>query len=89
MEQGRQKVNIRNEDIKEISSEIPEGHRHIRTTIVLHDGTELIFQEVAVANMLRAYVTVKTHPQKTAARLLGQRLEQRKEGYAEWQLIEE
>lgn len=89
MEQGRRKVNIRNEDIREVLAEIPEGHRHIRTTVVLHDGTQLVFQEAAVANMLRAYVTVKTHPQKTAVRLRGQRLEQRKEGYAEWQLIEE
>ena len=53
---------LRNEDIKELITEIPEGHKHLRTTIVLQDGTELIFQEATIANLVRAYTTVKTHP---------------------------
>jgi len=42
---------IRNEDIKELTVEIPEGHKHLRTTIVLQDGKELIFS--ASADSLR------------------------------------
>ena len=38
---------IRNEDIKELIAEIPEGHRHLRTTIKLQDGTELVFSASA------------------------------------------
>lgn len=82
-------MNIANEDIKEVSAEIPEGHKHIRTRIVLHDGTEFIFQEAAVANIVRAYITLKTDPVKTSVRMKGTKLEVRKQGYAEWQLIEE
>ena len=82
-------MEIRNEDIQEVTVGIPEGHRHIRTCIVLRDGTELVFREAAVANILRAFVTVKTHPAKTFVRLTGKTMEQRKEGYAEWQLVEE
>ncbi len=82
-------MNIANEDIKEVSAEIPHGHRHVRTRIVLHDGTEFIFQEAAVANIVRAYITLKTDPVKTSVRLKGRKLEERKKGYAEWQLIEE
>jgi hypothetical protein len=42
-----------------------------------------------MANLLRAYVSVKTHPAKSGTRLRGKRLMVRKEGYAEWQLLEE
>ena len=82
-------MNIRNEDIKEIIVEIPEGHKHIRTKITLQDATELVFQEAAVANITRAYITVKTHPQKTSVKLRGKQLSEKKAGYADWQLIEE
>ncbi len=70
-------------------AEIPAGHRHLRTTVVLVDGTELVFQEAAIANIVRAYVSVKTHPTATRLVLTGKRLAERKEGYAEWQLLEE
>jgi hypothetical protein len=82
-------MQIRNEDIKEVIAEIPEGHKHIRTRIVLQDGTELLFQEAAMANLVRAYITLKTHPCKTSVLLRGRAIQERKNGYAEWQLLEE
>ncbi len=80
---------IANEEVKELTVEIPEGHKHLRTTIVLHDGRSFTFQEASIANLVRAYITVKTHPQKRMVRLSGRKLVDRKEGYAEWQLVEE
>lgn len=80
---------IANEDVKELSAEIPEGHKHLRTTIVLHNGTSFTFQEATIANLVRAYITIKTHPRLTRVRLTGRKLDDRKEGYAAWQLIEE
>ena len=80
---------IHNEDIKEITAEIPEGHKHLRTTIVLQDDTEFVFQEAAIANLVRAYITVKTHPLKRKVTLKSKRLAERKDGYAEWQFVEE
>ena len=80
---------IRIEDTKELIAEIPEGHRHLRTTIKLQDGTELVFQEAAVANIVRAYIRVRTHPLTKKVALKGKNLAERKEGYAEWQLVEE
>ncbi len=80
---------IANEEIKQLVAEIPAGHKHLRTTIVLHDGREFTFQEATVANLVRAYITVKTHPVMTRVRLDGKKLSQRKDGYAEWQLLEE
>jgi hypothetical protein len=82
-------MQIRNEDIREILVEIPEGHRHIRTKIVLQDGTELLFQEAAIANIARAYITVKTHPQKKSVLLKTRHVTDQKDGYADWQLLEE
>ena len=82
-------MNVMNEMVKEILMEIPEGHRHIRTRIVLQDNSEIIFQEATVATMTRAYITLKTHPQKTSVRLTGCNLPDKKQGYADWQLMEE
>ncbi len=80
---------IANEEVKELIAEIPEGHKHLRTTIVLHDGRSFTFQEAAIANLVRAYITVKTHPKNRMVRLSGRKLVDRKDGYAEWQLVEE
>jgi len=80
---------IANEEVKELIAEIPEGHKHLRTTIALHDGTSFTFQEATIANLVRAYITVKTHPQQAKAQLSGKKLDDRKEGYSEWQLVEE
>lgn len=80
---------LHNEDIKELIAEIPEGHKHLRTTIILQDGTELVFQEATIANLVRAYTTVKTHPTIKKVILKGKKLIERKDGYAEWQLLEE
>jgi len=81
-------MNIRNEDVRGVIVEIPEGHVHLRTTIFLQDGTELTFQEATIANLLRAYTAVKTHPKVKRVVLKGRKVNKRKRGYAEWQLLE-
>ncbi|MBI4685111.1 MAG: hypothetical protein HY755_07910 [Nitrospirae bacterium] len=80
---------ITNEDVKELIAEIPEGHKHLRITMTLKDGNEFIFHEATIANLVRAYITVKTHPKISKVRLNSKQLSERKQGYAEWQLIEE
>ncbi len=34
------------------------------TTVVLHDGGSFTFQEATIANLVRAYITFKTHPKQ-------------------------
>ncbi len=80
---------IRNEDIKELTAEIPEGHKHLRTTIIFRDGTEFVFQEATIADLVRAYITVKTHPVMKKMTLKGKRLTEGKDDYAERQLVED
>jgi hypothetical protein len=86
---GNGAIVLKNEDVTGIIAEIPAGHRHLRTTILLADGSALTFQEATVAALVRAYVTVKTDPVKTRVVLKGARENRRKRGYAEWQLQEE
>jgi hypothetical protein len=86
---GNGAVVLKNEDVTGIIAEIPPGHRHLRTTILLADGSSLTLQEATVAALVRAYVIVKTHPIKTRVVMSGARESRRKCGYAEWQLHEE
>jgi hypothetical protein len=79
---------IENEEIKELTAEVPERHQHLRITLVLRDGREFTYQEATIAGLVRAYISVKTPPVRTGVRLAGKRLSQRKGGYAEWQLLE-
>jgi len=56
----------------------------------LRNGFTLIFQEATLANILRGYVTVKTHPKTRAQELLMKSLstESIKKGFAKYQLLE-
>ncbi|HAM50246.1 MAG TPA: hypothetical protein DCP92_05960 [Nitrospiraceae bacterium] len=79
---------IKNEDIRELVVEVPEGHKHLRAVFLLEDGTEVVFQEATIANLVRAYISLKTHPSKESVKLKRVKLAEKKEGYAEWQLLE-
>ncbi|MEJ2191858.1 MAG: hypothetical protein P8Y39_05840 [Nitrospirota bacterium] len=82
-------MNVPNEDVRGVVVEVPPGHEHVRTTVLLADGTELTFQEATVSNLVRAFLTVKTHPRRTRVVLSGKHLAERKKGYAPWQLLED
>lgn len=81
---------IRNKDISRALIGVPEGHKHLRICLELKNGRVLVFQEATVANILRAYTTIKTHPSVRAKELKMKTLtaKQRKEGYAVHQLLE-
>jgi hypothetical protein len=82
---------VRNEDVDKVLVGVPEDHKHIRVCIKLKNGLALIFQEATIANILRAYITVKTHPSVRTQELQMKTLaaELRKDGYAAHQLLEE
>jgi len=81
---------IRNEDVKKVLIGVPEGHKHLRISMKLKNELVLIFQEATIANILRAYTTVKTHPNIRAQELKIKTLtaDFRKDGYAAHQLLE-
>jgi hypothetical protein len=75
---------ISNEHVREVTLEVPDGHKHLRATITFTYGSEITFQEATIANLVRAYITIKTHPVKNKVTLRGEKIFQRKDGYAEW-----
>lgn len=81
---------IRNQDIKRVLIGTPKGHKHLRICIELKNETILVFQEATIANISRAYITVKTHPKIRAQELETKAIDEGKlkEGYARHQLIE-
>lgn len=79
---------IKNEDIYSVLLAVPEGHRHLRLALTTKGGETVVLQEAAVAAIVRAYVTVKTHPQMRAIKLISAKPEHLKDGYAADQLIE-
>ena len=81
---------VRNEDVNRVLVGVPRGHKHLRIFIQLKNGSALIFQEATMANLIRAYIKVKTHPSARAQELGAQILTpaQRKEGFTQHQLVE-
>ena len=81
---------IRNEDIEKVLIGIPKGHKHLRVCIKLKNNSTMIFQEATIANILRVYITIKTHPTIKAQELKMCRTDKtsQKQGYALHQLLE-
>jgi hypothetical protein len=81
---------IATSEVVEIELSVPDGHRHLRTRICLAGGEELVLQEATVASLVRAYIALKTHPALQRQRLTGRLLpdDERKAGFAAWQLLE-
>ena len=80
---------IRNEDVARAVVGVSDGHVHVRALVSLSDGTRLLLHEATLANLCRAYMTVKTHPTRSCVTLAGRQTAHRKPGYAAWQLVEE
>jgi hypothetical protein len=47
---------LSNEEVTWIVAENPEGHRHLRSSMILADGTTIPFKKATVAALVRAYV---------------------------------
>ncbi len=80
---------IRNSDVKKVILGPPRGHKHIRGFIFLKNGLTIVLQQATLENMARGLINLITHPFKRALQLRCVKLDKRKEGFAEYQLIEE
>jgi len=81
---------IRNQDVDRVLIGVPEGHHHLRVCIRLTNKSSIVFQEATIANILRAYTTIKTHPTIRAQELKMEAFTPQplKEGFATYQLLE-
>ncbi|MEW5802898.1 MAG: hypothetical protein AB1847_12435 [bacterium] len=82
------KRSFSNAEVTRVMAGIPDGHKHLRTVIETASGEQFLFQEATIANLVRAYITIKTHPQRKAVELGIKRIEDGKPRYAEFQLVE-
>ena len=67
---------------------VPKGYKYLRVYMKLKDAA-LILQEATIANILRAYLTIKTHSTIRAQELKMHKLDETrtKQGYALHQLL--
>jgi hypothetical protein len=78
---------MRNDQITRILMGVPMRHKHIRTVIELEDKS-FILSEAVVSGIVRAYITLKTHPRLFGVELVQTICEDGKKGYAKCQLLE-
>ena len=76
----------RNKDIRRVLIGAPNSHKHLRT-IIETPHERFIFQEATIANIVRAYITIKTHPTNFGIELITATIPE-KEGYTRYQLLE-
>ncbi len=84
----RERLHLKNADIKRLVVGIPDGHSHIRAAIETRDGDQIILQEATLAAIVRGYTTVKTSPTAYAVEFESAVVPERKKGYADHQLVE-
>ncbi len=77
-----------NESVRKVIAFIPKGHHHIRLAIYLQDQV-IVLHEATIAAIVRAYIDIVTHPKRRAVELVLHNVgNNKKHGYAKWQLIE-
>ena len=81
------KMVFRNEDVERVLMGVPKEHRHIRTIVETKDEL-FVLQEATIAGIVRAYITLKTHPLRDGVELVRTVCDDRKRGYAKQQLLE-
>jgi len=83
---------IKDYEVKRIVVAPPSGEKEkvwqIRLLVELVDGSKIIFDHATVGNILRSLSWVLYHPKMKAIELVGKKLEERKKGFAEDQLLE-
>ena len=77
---------FRNNDKSRVLIGAPNSHQHLRT-IIETPHERFIFQEATIANIVRVYITIKTHPTHFGIELITVKKTD-KEGYAQYQLLE-
>jgi hypothetical protein len=67
---------------------VPDGHQHLRARIETAAGDVITLQEATLAALARAYLQITTHPTLQAVELRAEAVAIRKDGFAEFQLLD-
>jgi hypothetical protein len=77
----KEKITFRNRDVKRVLIGIPEKHKHLRIIVETNDKI-FVFHEATITNIVRGFVSVKTHPKIEAIEMEIQEIKERKKGFA-------
>ena len=79
---------LRNREVLRVLVGVPEGHQHLRARIETAAGDVITLQEATLAALARAYLQITTHPTLQAVELRAEAVAARKDGFAEYQLLD-
>ncbi len=75
-------------NVEQLLFGIPENHQHYRLLITTDQNQVLVCSEALVAAITRAYISVKTHPERLAIQMTKKILKRHKDDFASFQLLE-
>lgn len=79
---------LRNREVLRVLVGVPDGHQHLRARIETAAGDVITLQEATLAALARAYLQITTHPTLQAVELRAEAVTSRKDGFAEYQLLD-
>ncbi len=79
---------LRNREVLRVLVGVPDGHQHLRARIETAAGDVITLQEATIAALARAYLQITTHPTLQAVELRAEAVDTRKDGFAEFQLLD-
>lgn len=81
-------THLSTQNVNQLLFGIPDNHKHCRLVLKTEPIATLVFSEALVAAIVRAYVTVKTHPTHGGIEMTSQPISNGKADFATWQLLE-
>ena len=75
-------------NVEQLLFGIPKDHKHCRLVVRTDQNQVLVCSEALVAAIVRSYISVKTHPERLAIEMNQKILEQQKNDFASFQLLE-
>ncbi len=79
---------LRNREVLRVLVGVPDGHQHLRARVETAAGDVITLQEATLAALARAYLQITTHPTLQAVELRAEAVASRKDGFAEFQLLD-
>ncbi len=79
---------LRNREVLRVLVGVPDGHQHLRARVETAAGDVITLQEATLAALARAYLQITTHPTLQAVELRAEAVATRKDGFAEFQLLD-
>lgn len=81
-------IRLSTQNVTQLLFSTPENHKHCRLVLKTDQSSTLVLSEALVAAIVRAYVTIKTHPKRSGIEMTTALISDGKPDFASWQLLE-